>query len=775
MPHASSCLFQAQALLLGVALGACTPERDQAPSACASGETLAEDGCVPASCGGPPWADETVAVWVSADAADGGDGSERAPFRTIGEGLDAATLVGGGVVAVRPGTYAESLTLGEEHDGVRVLGRCAELVRLDAVEDEAGVEASLPAGGAGAFLSGLRLVGGVPGVWLESGPLSLQEVVVDESVGAGVLVGSWDSRTNAVLSLEQVEVRGTGFDGSRKYTEKGAGMVLLTGATLDAREVLVEDSASYGVWAFGADAELRELRVEGASGVGVAASAAAELTLTDSVITGVEDGQIEFGGLGVFVESGSKVRAERLAISDTAWYGVFLYGEYGGAAAVFEDLEIARAVGYGLFAYLGEVEVHGCELDELQPAGTGEDAFGPWGLAVWTGRMALSDCQLAVEGAQVYATEGSTLEITDSAINGSNGREEYNACLQGTDSELHLSRTDLTRCQRNSILAEQSELSLTDVTVRASGSEDDSDATGIWVPVQLSGSTLQASRLQILESRGAALLLDQGSHAIMEETLIKGVHNNDVYKSAVGVAVQLGSSLDASALELREVEGVGLFLSDATASCSGCSFEDLEFAGLLSHGSSTLSLDGTRIEGVSSDDSLGGGVGVAVLGEERYDRLTPPPRLSLSNTEVASVELAAVYLEGQGSYRLRDSRLEAGTSEATFVYPASNAIFATGGTRPWNPVAFPDTGLLLDGVELVGGDGGAIFLDGSSATLRDLTFTDVGKTLVQDRCEGVATPEGVEDIEDPELCPTYDYPLGLLDWYLYTISFETEG
>lgn len=766
---------RALAVLAVLPLAGCDGQPADPQSPCAPGEILDGGSCLPASCGEAPWAGEVVSTWVSEEAADGGDGSEEAPFRTISEGMDAAAEAGGGVVAVLPGTYAESLTLGEEHEGVRVIGRCTELVQVDVVEDAPGVEVALAAEGDGASISGLRVVGGAPGVWLESGPLSLQEVVVDESIGAGVLVGSWGSRTNAVLSLERIEVRGTGFYGSRKYTEKGAGMVLLNGATLDAREVLVEDSASYGVWAFGADVELRELRVEGASGVGVAASAAAELTLTDSVITGVEDGQIEFGGLGVFVESGSTVRAERLAISDTAWYGVFLYGEYGEVEAVFEDLEIARAVGYGLFAYLGEVEVHGCELDELQPAGTGEEEFGPWGLAVWTGQMALSDCQLAVEGAQVYATEGSTLEITDSAIDGSNGREEYNACLQGTDSELRLSRTDLTCCQRNSILAEQSELSLTDVTVRASGSEGESDATGIWVPIQLSGSTLQASRLQILESRGAALLLDQGSHATVEETLIEGVHNNDVYKSALGVAVQFGSSLDASTLDLREVEGVGLFLSDATASCSDCSFKDLEFAGLLSYGSSTLSLDETRIEGVSSDDSLGGGVGVAVLGEERYDRLTPPPRLSLSNTEVASVELAAVYLEGQGSYRLRDSRLEAGTSEMTFVYPASNAIFATGGTRPWNPVAFPDTGLLLDGVELVGGDGGAIFLDGSSATLRDLTFTDVGKTLVQDRCDGVATPEGVEDIEDPELCPTYDYPLGLLDWYLYSISFETEG
>lgn len=752
----------------------CSGDRGVARALCAAGETLAADGCVPDSCGEPPWAGETVAAWVAAEAAEGGDGSEEAPFRAIREGLDTVAGAGGGVVAVLPGTYEERLVLGEEHDGVRVLGRCAALAQMDVVEDEAGVEATLPAEGTGGSVSGLEVVGGTPGVLLNSGALALSDLVVEDSVGAGIQVGDWGRDSDAALSLERVEVRGTtALVGSQAYTTQGAGILVMSSTTLDAHEVLVKDSASSGLWANTARADLRDVTIEGAVGIGLAASWVAEINVEDAVITGVVDDGVLFQGIGLFAESSSHIRAERLAISDTEGYGVQFNGTAGEVLALFEPLDLARTRGYGLIAYYSDVEIRGCDLEELQPTTSGPDGFGPWGVGVWTARATLSECMLAVDGGQLFATEGSTLVMTDSEIDGSNGTDSFNSCLQVSESEATLTEVDLHDCQREGIWAEQSALSLSGVTIRSSGGVLEGDAPLIGAPLYLWSSVLDADGLQVLDSRGVALLVDRGSEATLTDVLIEGVRSVDEFASAIGVELVHGTSLSASALEVREVEGVGLFQSYSTTSCSGCVFEALEFAGMVSIGDSVLKLEGVKVEGVSPDESQGGGVGVAVARGELENTSLPIPMLTLRDSEVRSVELASVYLDGKGSYEIRDSVLEAGAGDGVVV-PASNAVFVTGGVGVWNESAVYN-GLLLEGVDLVGGEGGAVFLDGSSATLRDLTFTDVGKTLVQDRCDGVATPEGIEELEDPELCPTYDYPLGLLDWYLYTLSMEVEG
>ena len=92
---------------------------DPAPSPCEQGyrldpdlpaEFLADfpDGCVPQECGIERWGHLEVdedTVFVDVQAEDGGDGSEQVPFASIQDGLDAAGVAGGGVVAVATGIY----------------------------------------------------------------------------------------------------------------------------------------------------------------------------------------------------------------------------------------------------------------------------------------------------------------------------------------------------------------------------------------------------------------------------------------------------------------------------------------------------------------------------------------------------------------------------------------------------------------------------------------------------------------------------------------------
>ena len=102
---------------------------------CDTGYLDDEGECVPAVCGTGAWGNLEVdesTVYVDIAAAEGGDGSEAAPFTSIQAGLDAAGDADGSMVAVAAGTYPETLELGRGHDGVRLAGRCCELVVIDA-------------------------------------------------------------------------------------------------------------------------------------------------------------------------------------------------------------------------------------------------------------------------------------------------------------------------------------------------------------------------------------------------------------------------------------------------------------------------------------------------------------------------------------------------------------------------------------------------------------------------------------------------------------------
>jgi hypothetical protein len=246
--------------------GRCTPT---AASDCPMGPFPAPDA-------------ETVGarvVYVRADAlAQGANGREDHPFRTLREGL--ADAGADGWVFVAAGTYREALVIPAS---ARVRGLCAARVTLD------------------------------PGavVAMEvTGSLRLRGV----SVRGGVRVrGSLDAREVALHATggSAVEIDG---EGAR--------------ATLrDVRFILPMAGANFAVRVVrGASVAVTNFAVEAGAGVGFYAASAVPLTLADGTVRGVRpDGASEWAGRALWAQGGARVTADRLVLDDNTEQAITLH------------------------------------------------------------------------------------------------------------------------------------------------------------------------------------------------------------------------------------------------------------------------------------------------------------------------------------------------------------------------------------------------------------------------------------------------------------------
>ncbi len=101
---------------------------------CPEGQLEDQGRCVSVDCGRGAWGNldlDEETIYVDAEAEDDGDGGEGAPLRTLSEGLAMAGELGWSTVAVAEGVYEENPEIGAELGGLRLAGRCAELVVLE--------------------------------------------------------------------------------------------------------------------------------------------------------------------------------------------------------------------------------------------------------------------------------------------------------------------------------------------------------------------------------------------------------------------------------------------------------------------------------------------------------------------------------------------------------------------------------------------------------------------------------------------------------------------
>ena len=511
------------------------------------------DGCVPQSCGIGRWGNLEVdgeTVYVDANAAEGGDGSEDAPFTSIQAGLDAAGEAGGGMVAVAAGTYFENLLLTQDHSGVRLDGRCQELVVVDASggeEDEPGIRADGYWGDEEWWVSGIAVTGApYAGIWLEVGQLNITKTLVTRNRRSGVFARAGFSR----LSLSGVVITDTqpGADGTN-----GRGINIQERAFLDAEDCLVEGNADVGIFAGGDDTAVHLSHVEvwdtkpsgdGGVGNGIAASQGAFLQAegcrvegnagvgilvghegTTAQLSNVEvwdtqptaDGSF---GWGIGVQLGAWLQAEDSRIEGNTGVGIYAAGE--DTAVDLSNVEVwdtqptangAHGVGIeiGQSAFL---QAEGCRVEGNVGVGI---AVGHEGTTAQLSNVEVRDTQPLPDGTfgrGIAVQEGGALQAEDCLVE---GNAEMGIWAGGEGTAVHLSHVKVSETQP-----------LPDGTL------------GRGISIQ-DGASLHAEDCRIEDNAEAGIVVQEGAFLLAENCQVEGNTDFGVLATSEGSTVFLSN------------------------------------------------------------------------------------------------------------------------------------------------------------------------------------------------------------------------------------------
>lgn len=758
-------------LALGVACQAPAP----APEGCPEGELDDGGACVPVECGSGTWGnldtgEDTIFVDAGADA--GGDGTEAAPFGSIGEGLDAAEVSGASMVAVAAGSYAESVVLGKDLDGLHLAGRCSEMVVLQG-DPEVVVDGIKTRGDGSWTVSGMTITGFTPGVYQHDGRLLLREIQIVDNLEAGV----WSRGENISVHMDQVLISGTRPSPQDVYGLHGIGALIVgvNEATLTLENSELSDNRYTGLYLYFTNAEINS-----------------------SLITGT--------------------RAE------SGWGGGFgLDAEYSEVAAV--DLRLTDNINTSLYALESDIVLSGGTIGE-----TGADETGTYGFGVYC-----SSCALSLSSTELYSNiyaavwmRYASATFDSVVIEGTHPNVENLATgLMSLDSSFIANDSTWTANQNDAIVAISSDLTLTRVLVEGTTQVDDfGEAVAL-----LDQSTLLATDVRIEDTDSAGLFVDTSD----VDWTGGGIWDTHLGSGDFGYAIQIGiggtmllrnATLDGNYLGIAVIDAtldikdtailntrsgleramsLGIYASDfstvnasnvsivgtdgsaltaengGSVSCISCTIQDSACAGVIAYlgGQVSLGPDTTITDTRADDATLGGGVGVLVASDlpsadDEAEAFFGPVTLTLNDVQISGSALSSVYIAGPGSYSIIGSSLEGGTDDrVSAVYPYGNAVFAVDGVGSWD--AATSTGLLLRDNTLSAAPGGAVFLHGSSATLEDNRYSENVLDLLQQGCgDGLTLPDGWEEAETNKICAEYDRQVERLDFYVYFPTLDPE-
>lgn len=515
---------------------ACGPAEAHFPgeAGCAAVGTACPAGGFPEGLPG-----EAPVLYVAADAAEGGDGSPEAPYRSVRQAAAGASP--GTIVAIGPGRYDESVLL---RQGVALWGACASETVLDwsTPHETAG---AVTVAGAGTIVRNLTLSGEGPALfagdpWVEA---HLEDVIIDGALDAAVIVGG-----GAVVTAESLVVRGTRPDRSGRYgrgvhVELGGSVHLAravvegstdaavvamgegTSLALDGVAVLETGVAPAGAMGFGvaaldgAQVVLVAVVVEGSAGAGVeVADAGTRVTVDDLVVRGT---RVAVGSLGLAlatglaVESGAEVEGSRVSLEGNGLLGLVAVGE--GSRAALSDLAVLD---------MGEPD------DEESLASCVEAMVGA---EVEAERVLLSGCR----GAAVLANAGRARlvdAVVEDTVEMPDGRFGWGVGA-GEGGSLELLRARVERSREAAVIVFQEGSSATLEQVAVLDTLARACATG-WCADEPGGSGLVALEDAHLEARGFAV---RGC-ALAGVQLARGgevdLHDGQVSGCAVGANVQ---------------------------------------------------------------------------------------------------------------------------------------------------------------------------------------------------------------------------------------------
>ena len=792
------------------------------------------DGCVPQACGIGRWGNLEIdrdTVYVDANAAEDGDGSEDAPFTSIQGGLDAAADKGTGVI-VAAGTYFENLFLNENHDGARLAGRCQELVVVDGSGGDGG-ESGIRADGLGGdeewWVSGLTVTGAPSGgLWLDVGKLSLDGSLLVGNRRYGAFAQAASSKmllSNATVADTQPGVNGAW----------GRGINVQEGASLQAEGCLVEGNTDVGIFAAStgtsihlSNVEVRETRpmADGTKGRGIEVQEGASLQAEDCLVEGNAEAGVFAASAGTLMHlSNVEVRETRPADDGTTGRGINVQE---GASLQAEGCVVEGNTEAGIFAGSEGTTVHlsNVEVRETKPL---TDGTGGRGINVQEGASLQAEGCLVEGNTEVgifAASTGTSIHLsnvevreTRSMADGTKGRgievqegaslDAEDCLVEGnTDAGVFVS-TESTGFLSNVVVRDTQPMAdgnwgkgiqvQEGASLQAEGCLVEGNTT-TGIGAESAGTRVYLSNVVVRETRpiadgvyGWGISVDLGAALWAEDCLVEGntevgilschggttVHLSNVevletrrpaiYSVAAGMVSQHGAFLSASDVVVSQTQGPGIFATQGgDLSCTGCELLDNAYAGAGLWAGGTIALLDTTIAGTVPDANEGGGVGINASDRFRVGTLL------IENTIIEDQPYSAIWLDGSGSFTIRDSTLVGGYG-MEFEYPDGtttmqhgDAVVVTGGVTAWDGA----NGLLLEGNEIQNAVRTGVLLDGSSAMLTNNSFTGNSTDLIWQDCDGVDEPVGLNDVPAVEYCPGYNHHIAPLEFNLILEEIE---
>lgn len=566
----------------------------------------------------------------------------------------------------------------------------------------------------------------------------------NERMGLGVAGGGYASLTGTRVTRNQ--------EGGIQSWGEGAwlgldGVEILYSGGVRPDSQPVDGEARAGVTGLmivgGGELEARSLVVWGNAGGGIAIEGSTA-SLTDVLIaeSTVDEG---FGlGQGLSVTAGSQVRAERLVSSRNADVGVFAEGD--GT----------------------RFEVDGLTIEDTRPGVGG----GGRGLVVQHGaRLVGSDAWVADnQSVGVFVSEpGTDVELTalhvlrtrasDEGLLGRGVVVQCGARASLVDATLEQNTevgVSITGAGCEPVEVEISDLRIRDVEPDA--------RYGSGRGLSVSGpAVVRVTDAEITGAREIGVFVaGEGAEVSLRGVVVDGVARTPEHPVAVGVQVQ-GGALSGEELRVSDVEGPGLVsTSGASVSLAGSVLEDTEVFGVGALGGSLTVRDSTL---TSSSRGDGEAPRVGVLASASSDLRT---ELELDGVEVSGEHLAALWVQGDGRYVVRDSTLAGGRRWEERGPPLhGNAAVARDGVRAWDG----EQGLLIERSDLSDSEGIDVLLHAASAELgADNLWSGGSPQLVQQRCSGdqVSPPPGHEQVSALRLCEEDEV---LLMDFTYSLQF----
>ncbi|MFC1482176.1 right-handed parallel beta-helix repeat-containing protein [Myxococcota bacterium] len=592
--------------------GGCEPTLP--PSACPPGSRaqLGSADCIPiADCGVSTWGNipldaTTVFVDASADAS-GADGSQAAPFVTIGEGYD--LVVPGGTIAIAAGEYEERLVLNQP---VLLWGRCPEHVTIRGAWflGEPRAPVTVAPGGTGTEIRQVTLTGDAEGLHvIEAQGLVVEDVEIANTGGPGLHM-----EDGAEVSLTGLKIAGATMAG-----------IFQDGGILSVTDSLIRDTAPDQAGLFGRGIE---------SECDQSPQLCSVLTLSAVIITGNTDLGVYLGSTTAQIE-GSLIESTAASLADGGGgLGLAAYCDPTGVGCSDVTLEgsvVRRNGTIGLISVGGVLDVNQSVFRETQPE-QGTLEFG-WGLGVQCeagvgecGNLNVSNSLVEANrerGISIYGVPATITNIIsghtapqESDVRSGNGVVAQCDLGLGVCGSLYLSSSVLEDNWEASLLIVGADADLDGVHVRDTqpGFLDGLGGYGISAlcdpytgtcgSVTISGSLIERSATAGLASSGVSGSLSQSSIIEVAEESASGQYGYGVYVDAELTSDAVVFDVAASQIQDAVLSGIFYHGTDVGGVISLTRITGGQYSVILAGGASPEITDDNELSGSVQDEPV---------------------------------------------------------------------------------------------------------------------------------------------------------------------------